>query len=82
LAVALEIMESPNQGTVVDDDLYFFANSHWQREADRKPVIIARTPLAEATNIIDPEAQQLMERINEARERGEVRPGKMPEKEG
>lgn len=83
LAVALEIMESPNQGTVVGDDLYYFANSHWrQRNADRKPVIIARTPLAEATNIIDPEAQQLMERINEARERGEVRPGKLPEKDG
>jgi hypothetical protein len=74
IAVALEIMDFPNYGTVVGEDLFFFANSHWSSsENAQKPVLIASTSLVDVEAIIDPEAERLMERYLKAQEAGRVR---------
>jgi len=75
LAVALDSLDYPSYGTVVGDDLYFFANTHRAGSGDEPgEVTIARTPLDEAPQIIDPEAERLFEKIEQARQRGDVRP--------
>jgi hypothetical protein len=82
LAVALDILDFPSNGTVVDDDFYFFANAHREITADElRPVTIARTSLQDVAPIINPEAQRLFEQYEQARERGDVRPMEPPPKE-
>ena len=81
LAVALEIMDSPNYGTVVGDDFYFFANSHWGYSDERvKPIVIAKTSLADVANIVPPDAKRLMEQYEKAQSEGRVKPAPGQEK--
>jgi len=61
LAVALEIMDFPNYGTVVGDELFFFANSHWGSASRFKPVTIASTVLSEVPEIISPDMKKFLE---------------------
>ena len=61
LAVALELMDFPNFGTVVGDELFFFANSHWGSPNSYKPVIIASIQLSEAPQIISPDMKKFLE---------------------
>lgn len=82
LAVALDIFDSPSYGTPVGDEYYFFANSQWDSApGEAAAVSIARTSLTDAAQIIDPEAQRLFEQFEQAKERGDVRPGRVPEAE-
>lgn len=85
LAVALEIMDSPNYGTVVGDDFYFFANSHWgYSDEQAKPVVIARTSLSDVASIVPADAKLLMEQYEKAQSEGRVKPApgqEKPEKE-
>ncbi len=61
LAVNLESMDYPSYGTVVGNDLFFFANSHWASNMESaKPVAIARTVLSDAPVIIAPDARKFM----------------------
>jgi hypothetical protein len=70
-------MDFPNYGTVVDDELFFFANSHGSSsDAVKKPVVIASTSLVDVAAIIDPEAERLMERYQEAQKAGRVKSGR------
>lgn len=53
LAVAMDIMDFPNYGTVVGSDLVFFANSHWTLDSEeRKPVTVARVSIDKAPEIV------------------------------
>ena len=62
LAVALEVFDFPNYGTVVGDELYYFANSHWGSNGDnRKPVKIVSTNLTGGANLMPLDMQKFME---------------------
>jgi hypothetical protein len=61
---------------VIDDQLFFFANSHWgSGGGELKPVTIASTSLSETAEIISPDTELFMERYRKAMEEGNVRPG-------
>ena len=69
IAVALELMDYPNYGTVVGDELYFFANSH-RGSADKfKPVTIASTVLSDLPTIMPPDMKKFLERQAQMRMR-------------
>ncbi len=66
LAVSLDEFDHPNFGTVVDDQLYFFSNSHWETSSDDlAPVNILRVDLAAGEDIIEPDLQEILERQNQ-----------------
>jgi hypothetical protein len=72
LAVALDIMNFPNYGTVIGDDLYFFASSHWGlRAADRKPVTIASLSIEAAPALTQPGMEKFMEQYEKRRKLGD-----------
>jgi hypothetical protein len=74
LAVALEVFDFPNYGTVVGEDLFFLANSHWSSHADGfKPVSIARVTLSDVPTIISPDLEKFMSEYQDAKSRGGVR---------
>lgn len=73
LAVALDMMDFPNYGTVVGDELVFFANSHWSlREEELKPVTVASVSISAAPHIVPPDYQKFMSEYRSAKERGAV----------
>lgn len=73
LAVALELMDYPNYGTVVGDVLYFFANSHWGSKNQFKPVTIASTVLSQVPEIIAPDMKKFLEDRAQMQERPPVK---------
>ncbi len=67
LAVAQPVFDNPNFGVLRGDWLYYFANSHWG-SLDRsgrasRPVSIVRTGVAKAPNVINPDLDTLMEKL-------------------
>lgn len=78
LVVALDIMDFPNYGTVVEDQLYFFANSHWgSSDENLTPVTIAATSVADVPVLIDQDAERIIRNYKAALKAGmvEVVPG-------
>jgi hypothetical protein len=76
MAVALEDFDVPTYGTVVDDQLYFFANSHWGVAGEGlKPVKIVRTDLAGGQNIIEPDLEALRQQLLQERDASGVSDG-------
>ncbi len=74
VAVALEVFDKPNYGTVVGDELVFFANSFGRnngQETDR-PLKIVSANLAGVQNIVPPDMQKFLD--DQARRRMQ-RPG-------
>ncbi|MEJ2533995.1 MAG: hypothetical protein P8008_00580 [Gammaproteobacteria bacterium] len=62
LAVAQPFFDYPNFGTIVDDTLYFFANSHWVRAMESpQPIVLASTNVANAPDIVPPDLQKFRE---------------------
>ncbi len=62
LAVAQPFFDHPNFGTVLDDQLYFLANSHWvQGRTEPRPVGVARTDLNEVVNTTTPDMEKFWE---------------------
>jgi len=75
VVVALEIMDFPNYGTVIGDELYFFANSHWGSGDDSlKPVTIASVSLSATVEIISLDAERFLEQYKNAQALGRVKP--------
>ena len=71
LAVAQPFFAFPTYGTVVADDLYFFANSHALRDMNKlTPVRVARVNLAKVANIVPPDMQKFL-RDSEARKKAQ-----------
>jgi len=78
LAVNLEAMDFPNYGTVVGNDLLFFANSHWaSRMESLKPVTISKISLTDAPIIMSPDAKKFMREYQQAKGTGQFRKVKL-----
>ena len=91
LEVAHPSFDAPNYGTIVGDDLYYFANSQWHKIGqdgkliDKRPVSVLRTSLLGEANLQSPEMEEIMHRIREQQKVLEARPGLLDvqaEKEG
>ena len=64
LAVAQPEFDLPSFGTVLGEDLVYFANSQVRiGEAKPKPVSILRTPLDSNKDLVQPDMQQFMEQM-------------------
>lgn len=64
LAVAQPEFDLPSFGTVLGEDLVYFANSQVRiGEAQPKPVSILRTPLDSNKDLVQPDMQQFMEQM-------------------
>ena len=72
LQVAHPEFDLPNFGAVVGDELYFFANSHWPVIGARgnvipgqtaKPVQVLRLALDSGQDLVNPEIEQLREKL-------------------
>jgi sugar lactone lactonase YvrE len=63
LAVALDVFDYPNYGTVIGEEFWFFANSHWGSDGeDREPVSIVSVALEGTGNLAPPpEMQRFLE---------------------
>jgi hypothetical protein len=62
LAVALPGFNVPNFGTVVGDDLYYFANNHWSDESEvSAAVTVVKTGLDSNADLVPPEMQLYLE---------------------
>jgi hypothetical protein len=60
LAVAQPFFNFPNFGTVLDGQLYFFANSHWIRNLETlEPIRLARSPVASAPALVAPDMEEV-----------------------
>jgi len=76
VAVALDLMDFPGKGVVIDHELYFFANSHWYPDENLfRPVTIASTNLEHLPSIISPDVESLLDR----QKQGGTRTVTMPE---
>ncbi len=63
LAVAQPEFDFPNFGTLQDEDIYYFANSHSAGGANAaKPVTVLRTPLDSNEDLVSPEMQQFLKK--------------------
>ncbi|MFT5139616.1 MAG: hypothetical protein ACI9CB_001262 [Rhodothermales bacterium] len=61
LAVNLDVMDFPSYGTVVGDNLMFFANSHWAAtEETAKPIHIVKTLLSSTPVVMAADAKKFM----------------------
>lgn len=70
VAVALKLMDAPNYGVIVGDELNFFANSHWGSVGkELRPVTILSADLANVPEIITPDEKQFMEQYQQSEER-------------
>ena len=62
LAVAQQDFDFPNFGTLMGEDLYYFANSQWLGKAGaQKAVTVLRTPLDSNEDLVQPEIQQFFD---------------------
>lgn len=62
LAVALEMFNKPDFGTMKGDDLVFFANSHWLPDAlEHGPVRVARVNVEVAPTLVAPDIEKFWE---------------------
>lgn len=70
LAVAMEEFNGPNYGAIVDEDFYYFGNSHWVEQGETfSPVQVLRTGLDSGSDIVPPEMQRMLaERARRAQE--------------
>ncbi len=76
LAVALDIFDFPNYGTVVGGELFFFANSHWLSRSDGlRPITIASISLSDVPVIIAPDVDKFMSEYRKAKKEGKVGKG-------
>jgi len=66
LAIAQPFFNYPNFGTVVDDELVFFANSHWVRDLETpEPIQVASTNIAEAPSLRAPDVEKFWDEYYE-----------------
>lgn len=81
LEVAHPAFDAPNYGTVVGDDLYYFANSQWHKIdsngalADKNPVSVMKTSLHGGADLRSPEMERIMEQIQQQQTAPSARPG-------
>mgnify|MGYP000663437885 CR=1 FL=1 len=62
LAVALEMFNKPDFGTMIGDELVFFANSHWMPNAlEHGPVRVARLNVQDAPSLVAPDIEKFWE---------------------
>ncbi|HEY5776457.1 MAG TPA: hypothetical protein VIS57_10245 [Xanthomonadales bacterium] len=62
MAVAQPAFDLPSFGTIMGEDLYYFANSQMLGEPGSiKPVTVLRTPLDAGSNLIQPDMQLFLE---------------------
>ena len=64
LAVALPEFDQPTYGTIVDGDLYYYANSHWSVPPHQRGGIrVMKTGLDSGADIIPPDLEAARERL-------------------
>jgi hypothetical protein len=74
VAVSLDVLDYPTYGTVVDDELVFFANSHWARQIeDAEPIRLATTSLSSLPAIVAPDMEKFMREYKASRGAGSQR---------
>lgn len=62
LAVAQPIFDYPRFGTLQGEDLYYFANSHWQgKSGGHKAVTVLRTSLDSNQDLVHPDMRRYLE---------------------
>lgn len=62
LAVAQPVFEFPSFGTIIENNLVYFANSQWSdSEENLKPVVVVSTPLDANEDLVPPELQHYLE---------------------
>jgi hypothetical protein len=72
LAVAQPEFDFPSFGTVVGDELYYFANSQMVAGAENaKPVTVLRTPLDSSADLVNPDMKWFMEQKAKNAEKGD-----------
>ena len=72
LAVAQQEFDFPSFGTVVGDELYYFASSQMVAGAeDAKPVTVLRTPLDSSADLVNPDMKWFMEQKAKNAEKGD-----------
>lgn len=68
LAIAQPFFDYPSFGTVVGEDLVFFANSHWVQSLDEpEPIRVARTSIAQAPNLMAPDLEKFWDEYYESK---------------
>ncbi len=66
LAVAQPEFDFPSYGTIVGEDLYYFANSQWGESKDElKPVTVLRTPVNSSRDLEQPDMQEYLRKRGE-----------------
>lgn len=78
LAVAQASFDFPSYGTLQEKDLYYFANSQWLGDEDRRqPVTVLRTPLDSSKDLIEVDMMKYFEernkRIEEQQKKAEAK---------
>ena len=62
LAVAQPVFEFPSFGTIIENNLVYFANSQWSdSEENLEPVVVVSTPLDANEDLVPPELQHYLE---------------------
>jgi sugar lactone lactonase YvrE len=62
LAVAQPIFDYPSFGTLQGEDLYYFANSHWQgKRGGQRAVTVLRTSLDSNQDLVQPDMRRYLE---------------------
>ena len=66
LAVAQPAFDFPSYGTIIGEDLYYFANSHRHNHpGETRPVTVLRTPLDSSKDIEGPDMQAYLQQRGE-----------------
>ena len=67
LAVAQPLFDFPSYGTLLGEDLYYFAHSQWSGSPGKlKPVTVLRTPLNSSADLVRPDlVEYLKQRGND-----------------
>ena len=62
LAVAQPVFDYPSYGTILGEDLYYFANSQWQGERGvQTAVTVLRTALDSNQDLLQPDMRRYLE---------------------
>jgi hypothetical protein len=78
LAVALPVFDTPSFGTVMGDDLYYFANGRWTGEGEAPTAVtVVKTGLDSNADLVSPEMELFLEQQRQQQaEREQQKPEK------